>query len=63
MTYGSERKTHKLLAERDAISTGRLIGGSTSLIHVIGVKGTIFNVLLLVVSSVWVGYQGDKEEG
>ena len=55
MTRGSERKTHKLLAERDAISTGRLTGGSTILVHVVGVEGTIFNILLLVISSVWVG--------
>jgi len=38
----------KLLVERDAISTGRLTGGSTSLVHVIGVKGIVFNVLLIV---------------
>jgi hypothetical protein len=37
------------------IFTGRLTGGSTSLVHVIGVKGTVFNVLLVIFSSVWLG--------
>jgi hypothetical protein len=39
----------------DTIFIGRLTRGSTSLEHVIGVEGTVFNVVLLVVSSVWVG--------
>jgi hypothetical protein len=39
----------------DTIFTGRLTGGSTSLVHVIEVKGTVFNLLLIVFSNIWVG--------
>jgi hypothetical protein len=58
MTHRFERKLHRLYltpAEKDFIFTGRSTGGSTSLEHVIGVEGTIFNVLLLVVTSIRVG--------
>ena len=54
MTCGSKRKSINLPAEMDVIFTGRLTGGSTSLEHVIGVEGTVFDVLLII-SNVWVG--------
>ena len=58
MTRGSERKLYKLYSNssgKDPIFTGMSTGGSTSLVHVIRVEGTIFNVLLFAVSSAWVG--------
>ena len=58
MTRGSERELYKLYSNssgKDPIFTGMSTGGSTSLVHVIRVEGTIFNVLLLVNSSIWVG--------
>ena len=36
----------------DTIFTERLTGGSTSLVHVTGVKGTVFHVLLLAISNI-----------
>ena len=58
MTRGSKRKLHKLYSNssgKDSIFIGMSTGGSTSLVHVIGVEGTVFNVLLFAVSSAWVG--------
>ena len=58
MTHGPKRKLHKLYLNssgKDSIFIGMSIEGSASLIHVIGVEGTVFNVLLFAVSSAWVG--------
>jgi len=58
MTRGSERKFHKLYSNssgKDSIFTGMSTGGSTSLVHVIRVEGTVFIVLLFTISSAWVG--------
>ena len=58
MTRGSERKLYKLYSKssgKDPIFTGMSTGGSTSLVHIIGIEGTVFNVLIFAVSSAWVG--------
>ena len=66
MTRGSERKLHKLYSNssgKDSIFTGMSTGGSTSLVHVIKVEGTIFNVLLFAISSAGWGSRGTKRKG